>query len=178
MITDCIFLFGPRACGKTTVAKIFVEELSGWAVVDVDYEYRVLYKPAFRNAGPAWNPDGNYHECCRKILLDHVGRERIVIALGGGALVNDVAPSICAQNLQTCRRRGMLVLLLPSRFHRRNREILYERERQRGYGVSREEVVAQYNSRIPYLKSYADLIVYGGSPVAMARKVIRKYELG
>jgi hypothetical protein len=72
----------------------------------------------------------------------------------------------------------MLVLLLPSRFHRRNREILYERERQRGYGVSREEVVAQYNSRIPYLKSYADLIVYGGSPVAMARKVIRKYELG
>ncbi len=178
MVTDCVFLIGPRACGKSTVARAMGALLPEWTVVDIDYEYRV--RLGARNGGgngeTAISSNAEYYAQCRKILLETIWRPRLIVALNGGALVNDVAPTVGAQNLQTCRARGKLVLLLPSWFEWKNRSILFEREKKR-YPITRERAVKIYNRRIPYLRQYADYIVYGSPPERVARKIIRRYRL-
>ena len=178
MLTDCVFLMGPRACGKSTVARAMGALLPEWTVVDVDYEYRLSVGSMNGNGSgeSAISSNADYYGECRKILLEAVKKERVIIALNGGALVNDVQPTVGAQNLQTCRSRGKLVLLLPSRFDRRNRRLLYEREKKR-YPIRRERVEKVYNRRISYLREYADYIVFGGPPAKVAKKIIRHYRL-
>jgi len=183
MLTDCVFLFGPRACGKSTVAAVMAQMLPGWTAVDIDYEYHLRHRG--NNNGPAasgtgfFRPAGagsEYYRECRRILLELIERERLIIALNGGALVNEVQPDVCAQNLQTCRNRGKLVLLLPSRWDFRNRRILFEREKKR-YPITWERACRTYDRRVPLLRSYADCVVYGSPPERVARKIIRRFRL-
>jgi len=176
MKTDCILLFGPRACGKTTVGKALAGLLDQWTFVDIDYEYRLRFDAGNTAIGTPSSGEG-YYRGCRQILLAELERERVVIALGGGALVNHVAPDIGIRNLRDCQKRGGLVLVLPSRLSRRSKRIIYSREAKRNYVVPREHVYRHFDERIRYMKRYAELAVYGAEPNDLARRIIRWFRL-
>ncbi len=176
METDCIILFGPRACGKSTVGKTLSEMLPRWHFVDIDYEYRLRYKPVFTRINGS-SQEQDYYEGCRGILLEHLQENLIVIALNGGSLTNNVDPKSASANLASCRRRGKLVLLLPSRFDFINRRVLLKRESEREYHLPDDHVKRTYNARIKFERQYADLAIYGGAPVNIAKRIVRTYEL-
>jgi len=166
---------GPRACGKTTVGKTLQELLPSWRFVDIDYEYRVRYKPVFTRINAS--QDSAFYEGCRGVMLDSFKHERIIIALNGGALSNNVSPRIAAANLASCKKRGKLVLILPSRFDFRNRSVLCRREQEREYRLDPEQVCKNYKSRVKFLRSYAHFIVTGTNPVTVAKKIITHFAL-
>jgi len=177
--TDRIFLFGPRACGKSTVGRALAQELRGWPFVDIDYEYLLLARvdgdaPREGNGTP---PPRDYYADCRQLLLEHLTKPRGIFALSGGSLINEVAPEIGLRNLQDCRRHGRLVLVLPSRFDRRNRGIIAEREAKRHYALAAAHSTKHYNSRIEFFRNCADLTVCGTEPARLAKKIIRHYQL-
>jgi len=168
-----IFLFGPRACGKSTVAKRLAARLDGWTVCDIDQEYHAR----FEGAPARERYDLPYYAACRRILLDNIKREHVVFALAGGDLVNSVALDIRRANLSDCRRHGTLVLLLPSRFTARTLEILYKRESRRSYSVPKEFLRKELEHRLPLLKESADIIVHGSNVEQLVSRIIRRCKL-
>lgn len=175
MVTDCIFLFGPRAAGKSTVGKALVDLLPNWTFYDIDYEFRLRFESDRENAED--RPPVSYYEGCRKIMLDCMENERVIIALGGGAIVNDVTPEVGIRNFQDCRRRGALVLVLPARRRSRCCHIIYQRESKRRYVMTEDYVRQQFDQRVGRMRDYADGIVYGIAPRRLAQQVIRRYGL-
>jgi len=168
-----VFLFGPRACGKSTVAKRLAAKLDGWTVLDIDQEYHTR----FEGAPVSEQHDLPYYAACRRILLDNIKREHVVFALGGGDLVNSVALDIRHANLDDCRRHGTLVLLLPSRFTKRTLDILFERESRRTYTIPKQFLRKELEHRLPLMRECADLIVYGTAPDQLAHRIIQRCRL-
>ncbi len=175
-MTERLFLFGPRACGKTTVGRTISEVLNRtWDFIDIDYEFKVRFEDDFRERKAVDNTA--YYDCCRTLLLEQLQRDRVIVAMNGGALVNEAAPSTAFLNLRDCRGKGPLVLLLPARRKATCRDILYNRERRRNYVAPKKVVFQQFDARIKRMRKNADRIIYGCDPKKSARQIIHAYGL-
>ncbi len=81
-----ITLIGYRGTGKSTVAIPLAKRL-GWQAVDADAE---LERNAGRSIRQIFETDGEgeFRRLERETLVDLLGRENLVIAAGGGAVLN------------------------------------------------------------------------------------------
>lgn len=175
-MVERIFLFGPRACGKSTVGRAVWDMLGdNWRFVDIDYEFNLRFEGDFRGRTTVDNTA--YYDCCRTVLIEQFDKSRVIVAMNGGALANEVAPSVAFLNLRDCRAKGPLVLLLPARKKSTCRDILYHRELKRNYVAPKEIVFRQFDARLQQMRKCADRIVYGEDPRQSARKIIAAYRL-
>jgi shikimate kinase len=81
-----ITLIGYRGTGKSTLAFPLADQL-GWTAIDADIE---LEKRAGRSIRSIFDTDGEpeFRRLERETLVDLLSRDRIVIAAGGGAVMN------------------------------------------------------------------------------------------
>jgi shikimate kinase len=79
-------LIGPRGTGKSTVAPQLAARL-GWDWVDADAE---LERQAGRTIRQIFETDGEpaFRQLERRVLIDLLERDRLVLAAGGGAILN------------------------------------------------------------------------------------------
>ncbi len=80
-----IFLIGPRASGKTTVARLLAE-LLGWNWVDAD---AALEHRAGRTIREIFVAEGEpaFRDLESAVLADTCGQTRVVVATGGGVIL-------------------------------------------------------------------------------------------
>ena len=182
MAADYVFLIGPRACGKTTVGAALRQMLAGWSLVDLDHEFRTRY---LRKGGPMLmvHPQ-TYYEGSREILKSMLSRTRVILALGGGTLINPAASGGREDVVLDCKVRGPLVLILPSRIDSVAKSILYKREAAREYEVTRSLrkelktlTYSNYDQRVGFFRANADLVVYGKSPDKLAKRIAGHFHL-
>jgi len=85
-VTPMIILIGYRGTGKTTLAVPLAERL-GWAAVDADIE---LERRAGRSIREIFDDSGEpeFRRLERATLIELLGRQQLVIAAGGGAILN------------------------------------------------------------------------------------------
>lgn len=81
-----ITLIGYRGTGKTTLARPLAERL-GWTAIDADVE---LERRAGRTIREIFATDGEpeFRRLERETLVDLLKRDRLIIAAGGGAILN------------------------------------------------------------------------------------------
>lgn len=81
-----ITLIGYRGTGKTSVARPLAEKL-GWQAIDADVE---LEARAGRTIREIFDTDGEgeFRRLERETLVELLSRDRLVIAAGGGAILN------------------------------------------------------------------------------------------
>ncbi|MHC4249281.1 MAG: shikimate kinase [Planctomycetota bacterium] len=86
MSVNRVVLIGLRCSGKTTVGRAVAARL-GWDFVDADEE---LVKRAGRTIAEIFATDGEpvFRKLEKETLADLCGRERVVIATGGGAVLD------------------------------------------------------------------------------------------
>lgn len=178
-----ITLVGPRACGKTTVGKALMARLPTWRFIDLDEVYEQRYKRSV--ASELMLDTDNYYDDLRKLLVEFVASENLIIAVSGGSLVNSKYPFGCLDSLQACQQHANVVLLLPSRFDFRNMSILYQRESERDYAKAltdknklRTICRKNYKERVPFYKGHANLVVYGSDPHQNAARITAAFNLG
>ncbi len=162
-----IYLIGPRGAGKSTIARLLAARIDR-PFFDQDhiFESRHGSIPAlFKRHTRTWIVD----RLAR--TLDEVEPEDVV-AMSGSSLLDDgkVNATRCAQV-----RRGIVVLLLPGKEHRRNIEILLRRERARkAYAVRKETSAKNYHERLPLYQKLADHTVYAdGDSELTVRRILR-----
>jgi len=171
-----LFLIGPRTCGKSTVAKALGETLTGWQILDLDFEFKIR---CTEPGQPQYQVDGQeYYEGSLALLKEFLKRERFIMAVGGGTFTNSrFASAGCFKTIQECKESAKIVLLLPPRFHFKNRSILYERESSRILSATKQVVSDNYDARIDFFRNHADRILYGTNAAGCARKIISVYGL-
>jgi shikimate kinase len=182
MSTDFIFLIGPRACGKSTVAATISRLLPGWRAVDLDREYN-LRKAKSSRIRLMENPE-TYYEGSKQILMEHLQGKRLILALGGGTMINPKSPNGDFDVIVSCHTRGPVILLLPSRIPLIAKWILFRREQQREYDLP-EKMLSQlrkatnrgFDQRIDFYHQNADFTLYGRNPERLARSIIKKCQL-
>lgn len=81
-----VTLIGYRGTGKSTIAPVLANRL-GWDWVDADVE---LERRAGRSIREIFAVDGEqkFRELERQVLVDLLSRSRLVLAAGGGAILN------------------------------------------------------------------------------------------
>ena len=86
ILTMIISLIGYRGTGKSTVARPLAARL-GWTAIDADDE---LERRAGRSIRDIFATDGEpeFRRLERETLVDLLRRDRLVIAAGGGAILN------------------------------------------------------------------------------------------
>ncbi len=82
-----VTLVGYRGSGKTSVAKGLAEKL-GWDWIDADEE---LERREGRTIREVFDTDGEdyFRKVERTVMADLVQRDRLVVAAGGGAILNE-----------------------------------------------------------------------------------------
>jgi len=100
--SEKVFLTGFMGAGKSTVAKIMATKL-GWTLVDVDKEIEAR---AGKSVSEVFEKSGEdaFRALESKIIQETCGRSQIVVALGGGALLN-------INNLRVIKTKGTLLYL-------------------------------------------------------------------
>ena len=85
-VTPMIILIGYRGTGKTTLAAPLAKRL-GWTAVDADVE---LERRAGRSIREIFDDSGEpeFRRLERETLIELLGRQQLVIAAGGGAILN------------------------------------------------------------------------------------------
>ncbi len=85
-VTSLIILIGYRGTGKTTLAVPLAERLS-WTAIDADVE---LERQAGRSIREIFDDGGEpeFRRLERETLVELLGRQQLVIAAGGGAILN------------------------------------------------------------------------------------------
>ena len=98
-----LFLIGPRGSGKTTVARLVAEGL-GHAWIDADAE---LERRTGRTVAEVFAAEGQerFRAIESEILAGLCGRERLVVATGGGAVLS-------ADNRARMRAAGRVAWLM------------------------------------------------------------------
>ena len=97
-----ISLIGYRATGKTTLAELLARRLQ-WQWIDADAEIERL---AGKTIAEIFAVDGEaaFRDLESRIIIDLCGRDRLVLAAGGGAAMRE-------ENRQAMRRCGKVVWL-------------------------------------------------------------------
>jgi len=164
-----VALYGFMGVGKTTLGRALSERLGyGFADMDMVIEERagVKIKEIFAADG-----EEGFREIEKSVARDLAGRDRHVIACGGGAILDPV-------NAEELRKNSVLVLLTAS-----IDEIL---ERTRGSDErpllnvedARGEVEALLRRRMPRYLEVADLIIdtTDSSPAQLADEIAAALE--
>ncbi len=97
-----LILIGYRATGKTTLARLLAERL-GWQWIDADV---VIERRAGKSIAEIFAEDGEptFRDLEARVIADLCGRERLVLAAGGGAPLR-------AESRQKMRAGGKVVWL-------------------------------------------------------------------
>ena len=154
---DRMYLTGFMGSGKSTVGPILANTI-GYNFVDVD---RTIEEAEGVAIGELFRLRGEqFFRLREREVLERLSRERkLVVALGGGALVDPA-------NFETITTTGIVIylrlpaeLLLKRLRHREDRPLLTDAEGSRLHdGALRERVEALYRTREP-LYAKADVIV-------------------
>lgn len=164
-----LFLIGYRGCGKTTVAQELARRL-GWKWVDADVE---LEKRAGKSIKQIFAESGElaFRDLESAVVADLAGRERQIIALGGGAILRE-------QNRQALAGRGLVIWLHASPetlFARISADpTTGERRPNLTAGGGLEEIRTLLDQRTPLYRQCADLIVDADRqvPEEIAAKIV------
>ena len=92
-----VTLIGYRATGKTTLAKLLAGRL-GWDWIDADSE---IERRAGKTIAMIFSEDGEpaFRDLEAEVVADLCGRDRLVLAVGGGAPLREASR-------RAMRRRG------------------------------------------------------------------------
>lgn len=82
-----VTLIGYRGCGKSTVGPLLAERL-GWAFVDADERIETRAGRSIREIFAA-DGEGEFRRLEREVMAELLQRTRIVIAAGGGAILDE-----------------------------------------------------------------------------------------
>lgn len=93
---DCLFLYGPPGSGKSTIGRLLATRLD-LPFIDLDAE---IERVAGRTIPEIFAEEGEagFRAREKRALEDVSARTRSVVALGGGALVNDAAREVAERN--------------------------------------------------------------------------------
>ncbi len=99
---DIIFLTGFMTSGKSTIGKILANVL-GWNFYDLDKE---IEQRAGKKITEIFEEEGEekFRSLENKILKEITRGQKLVIALGGGAIANE-------KNLKICKEQGTIIYL-------------------------------------------------------------------
>lgn len=153
-------LIGYRATGKTTLAQPLAERL-GWSSVDADVE---LERRAGRTIREIFDTDGEsgFRRLERETLIDLLSRDRLVIAAGGGAILDP-------DTRRDFKSAGPVVWLQASVDTIERRLYGDETTTQRRPNLTavggREEIERLLNDREPIYQELADLVIQTDSPL-------------
>jgi shikimate kinase len=163
-----VFLIGPRGSGKSTVAALLAEGL-GWSWVDADC---VLEQQAGRSIRDIFASEGEagFRLRERTVLGELCGRERTVIATGGGAVLHP-------ENRERMRTAGTVVWLTADAqaLHQRTSADATSVQRRPALGAGGiEEVVSVLAAREPMYRDCAHFIVdtTARTPAEVAAEVL------
>lgn len=83
---DCIVLTGPMGSGKTSVGRLLAHQL-GWEFVDLD---ALIVEQAGKSINAIFADEGEpaFRRLEQQQLANLVGRERVVLSTGGGAVID------------------------------------------------------------------------------------------
>jgi len=167
-----IVLIGLRCSGKTTVGRLLARAL-GWEFVDADEE---LVRRQGRSVAEIFATDGEpaFRAIEKEVLADLCGRRRLVLATGGGAVLDP-------ENVRAMRGGGFVVHLDASP------EVLWERmRRDPATGGQRPgltclddglaEMIAVAGKRAPLYEVARHVVIdaHALGPEAAARAVLRR----
>jgi shikimate kinase len=169
-----ICLIGPRGSGKTTVARLLAERL-GWSWVDADEVLEARHGKSVR-AVFADEGEAGFRDKEAAVLADLCGRERHVIATGGGVVLREA-------NRELLRRSARVVWLTA------DAETLWERlsadastadRRPALAGGGLGEIVEVLRARAPLYRACADLTIEtaGRTPHAVVEEILRQIGIG
>ena len=153
-------LIGYRATGKSTLAQPLAERL-GWSWVDADVE---LERRAGRTIRDIFVADGEseFRRLERETLVDLLTRDRLVIAAGGGALLNP-------DTRQDFKAAGPVVWLKASvdTIEQRLYGDVTTTERRPNLTATggREEIERLLEQREPIYRDTADLVIQTDEPL-------------
>jgi shikimate kinase len=152
-------LIGYRATGKSTVAKPLAERL-GWSWIDADVE---LERRAGRTIREIFDTDGEpeFRRLERETLADLLTQNRLVIAAGGGAVLNP-------ETRQDFKHAGPVVWLKASVDTIEQRlygdETTTERRPNLTSTGGREEIERLLGQREPIYSDTASLVIQTDEP--------------
>lgn len=169
-----VFLVGMMGAGKTTVGRLLAQQ-TGRIFIDSDEEIQqrcgVTIPHIFDVEGEA-----GFRQREANVIRDLVQRDNIVLATGGGAVLNE-------QNREALRLNGLVVYLKSSVHdlwlrtrHDRNRPLLQTDD-------PRARLRSLYEQRDPLYTEVADLVVLTGkqsvhSLVAQLQRQLNQVALG
>lgn len=142
-MTQRIYLTGFMTSGKSTLGSILANVL-GWDFYDLDKEIESLeaikVTEIFETKGEEY-----FRELETKVLTDFSQKEKVVVALGGGALNND-------KNFSVISETGKLIYLKVSP------EIIYKRIRKKTDRPLFKEFVLQENSEEAFIEKIKGML--------------------
>lgn len=85
-MSDSIVLTGPMGSGKTSVGRLLAQQL-GWAFIDLD---ALIVEQAGKSINAIFAEEGEpaFRVLEQQQLVNLVGRERVVLSTGGGAVID------------------------------------------------------------------------------------------
>jgi shikimate kinase len=169
-----VILIGYRATGKTTLARLLAQRL-GWSWIDADVEIERL---AGKSIAEIFAEDGEpvFRELEVAVTRDLCGRDRMVLAAGGGAPMRE-------ENREAMRESGKVVWLTarPETIHARmsGDSTTASRRPSLTDKSGLDEIVHVLAEREPLYRRTADLtmVTEGRSPEALASEIIERLRL-
>jgi shikimate kinase / 3-dehydroquinate synthase len=150
-----VFLVGLMGAGKTTIGRMLARKL-GLRFVDSDHEIEARTGAAipliFEIEG-----EGSFRRREAEVIRDLCGQEGIVLATGGGAILNPESRSLLQQRGTVVYLRASIPSILARTSHDKNRPLLRTADPR----AKLEELMAQ---REPLYLEMAHLVVDTGRP--------------
>ncbi len=150
-----VFLVGLMGSGKTTIGRLLARKL-GMRFIDSDHEIE-----ARTGATIPWIFEIEGEECFRRreadVIRDLCGQEGIVLATGGGAILNDASRALLRERGTIVYLRASIHSILARTSHDKNRPLLQTADPRRKL----EELLAH---REPLYAEMAHLVVDTGRP--------------
>lgn len=171
-----IFLIGPGAIGKTTLAKMLAKKLDVLDVhVDEEFIKRIGH---IRKYIKKYSYDEYYASNSKlfyKLISENKTR-RCVFAVTPGLLIRG-PEKIRKKNIEQINK-GLSILLVPFKGLKKSSELLFEREWNRGWYDDKDNLMKKVRREFKAYANLGDIKIYVGndSKEKNLNKIIKKYE--